>query len=180
VGNYPGGASHGIEYSAIEPDTAIAACDAALAQNPKSVGDKVWLARAYMAAERYRDAVPLLEEGVAAGNPLALSTYADLLIDGATDDGSGLVADTARALQLYQSAAAQDFGSAQLALGDLYLEGDLVTADLSAAIGWFRKASGNGVVDAEATLVELQKSATPPAPPSGDLAVGFGRAGPAY
>ena len=103
-----------------------------------------------------------------------------MLIDGSGDDGSGLVADTARALQLYQSAAAQDFGPAQLALGDLYLEGDLVTADLSAAIDWFRKASGNGVVDADDRLVELQKSAPQPATPSGDLAVGFGRAGPAY
>ncbi len=176
----PGGASHGIEYSAIEPDAAIAACEAALAQNPSSVGDKVWLARAYIAAERYRDAVPLLEEGVAAGNPLAQSTYADLLIDGSGDDGSGLAADTARALQLYQSAAAQDFGPAQLALGDLYLEGDLVTADLSVAAEWFRKASRNGVADADNRLSELQNSAAPPVAPSGDLAVGFGRAGPAY
>ena len=176
----PGGASHGIEYTAIEPDAAIAACEAALAQNPTSVGDKVWLARAYTAAGRYKDAVPLLKEGVETGNPLAQSTYADLLIRGGSGDGSGLAGDSERALQLYRSAAAQDFGPAQLALGDLYMGGDLVTADRSAAIEWFRKASGNGVVDAENRLSELQNSAAPPVPPSGDLAVGFGRAGPAY
>src|SRR5262249_43010726 len=99
----PGGTGHGLSFDMIDPEIAIPACENAPATNPYPVGNRVWLARAYARAERYEDAVPLLEEGIAAGNWLAHTVMADMLMAGA-----GVEQDTARAISLYE-AVAKDF-----------------------------------------------------------------------
>jgi TPR repeat protein len=124
----PGAIGRGLDFEAIDADLAIAACENALQLNPGSIGDKVWLARAYAGAERYQDAVPLLEEGVAAGNVLADVVYGDLLME-----GLGVDADPARAIAHYETAAAKSFGLAQYALGIAYAEGLGVEPDATRA-----------------------------------------------
>jgi TPR repeat protein len=67
----PGGFGRGRAFAAIVPEEAIPACESAVSANPVPVGNRVWLARAYARAGLYDDAVPLLEEGVAARNVVA-------------------------------------------------------------------------------------------------------------
>ena len=168
----PGGVGHGLDFDAIDAETAIAACQAALEVNATSVGDKVWLARAYVKAGQVADAVPLLEEGVGAGNVLAQTLYADLLVA-----GNGVDADSARALELYQSAADKNFAPAQFTLGDIYAAGSIVPADPKAALEWYRKALDFGIDAAADEIARLE--AGPVDSQSIDLS-GFGREGPGY
>ena len=167
----PGNIGHGLDFAAIDPDLAIAACENALQFNASSVGDKVWLGRAYAKAERYADAVPLLEEGVSFGNVLAAVVYGDMLLV-----GNGVEADPDRAISLYESAAAKSFGLAQYVLGMAYASGTGVAADPAVALDWYRKALDNGVADAEQQIALLE---------SGSVTIsvdmtGFGREGPGY
>ncbi|MEO6012855.1 MAG: tetratricopeptide repeat protein [Devosia sp.] len=167
----PGNIGHGVEFAAIDPDTAIAACENALQFNPGNVGDGVWLARAYAKAERYADALPLLEAGMAAGNVLANVVYGDLLVG-----GLGVDVDPARAVELYQAAADKDFGLAQYVLAMAYASGVGVEADPAKALEWFKRALSSGVNDAEQQIALLSSVAV-----DGDIDLtGFGREGPGY
>ncbi len=154
----------------IVADEAIAACENAASVNPGPVGNRVWLARAYVRAERYDEALPLLEEGVAAGNALAHTVLADMLLA-----GWGVERDPQRALSLYQAVSA-DFGLAQYTLGLLYAEGVEVPQDRTEALRWLRLADSYGVDEAAAEIAALMEQADAPGV---DLA-GFGREGPAY
>jgi TPR repeat protein len=145
----PGGYGHAPEFEAIDADAAIAACQAALAANPGSVGDGVWLARAYLKAGQTADALPYLEAGTAAGNALALTLTGDLLLRGV-----GVDADPTRALELYDQAAAKNFAPAQFALGQIYAAGEFVPRDTELAAGYFNSAYEWGL---EAAAEELAK-----------------------
>jgi TPR repeat protein len=169
----PGGVGHGLDFDAIDADAAIAACEAALQVNATSVGDSVWLARAYVKAGDFTSALPLLDQGLAAGNVLAQATYADLLLH-----GDGLTADAPRALELYESASSKGFAPAALTLGKIYAEGDVVPADPQQALGLLQVALDSGV---DGAAEEIAKLGTPPnAPNAADLEIGFGQEGPAY
>ena len=168
----PGGIGHGVEFAALDAETAIAACQAAVAANPDSVGDKVWLARALLKAKRLDEALPMLKTGADKGNVLAQVTYADLLLNGV-----GVDADPAEAIRLYEAAADQFYAPAQYALGTVYQEGAGVEADPTQAASWYTRALDNGLDIAQAKLDEL--GATTEAKASFDM-TGFGREGPAY
>lgn len=150
----PGGVGHGVDFEAIDADAAIAACSAAVEANPESVGDQAWLARAYMKAGRYSDAVPLARAGTDAHNVLAQTLYGDLLVL-----GRGVHRDTEAALELYKSAA-EEFPLAAFTLGRIYQEGEIVAADKDKAIEWYRKAYESGVEGADQRLAELGASPT--------------------
>ncbi len=168
----PGAFGRGRAFTDIVPDEAILACENAVSANPVPVGNKVWLARAYVRAGRYDDAVPLLEEGVVGRNVLAHVVLGDLMMS-----GSGIEPDPARAIELYR-AVANDFGLAQLALGLAYRDGLGVPQDREQALHWLRLAESAGVEEAvpelTALLAEKDGEAT-----RIDLS-GFGREGPAY
>ena len=168
----PGGIGHGVEFSALDPDAAIAACQAAIEANPDSVGDKVWLARALLKAKRLDEAIPMLKAGADKANVLAQVTYADLLLNGV-----GVDADPAEAIRLYQAAADQYYAPAQYALGTVYQEGAGVDADVAQAAYWYKRALDSGLDIAQAKLDELE--GTTEAKASFDM-TGFGREGPAY
>jgi TPR repeat protein len=53
----------------------------------------------------------------------------------------GKAESTALAVEWYRRAAIQSYGPAEVALGDCYLRGEGVLADLRAAVQWFLKAS---------------------------------------
>lgn len=150
----PGGVGHGVDFEAIDAETAIAACTAAVGANPESVGDQAWLARAYMKAERYSDAVPLARTGADAHNALAQTLYADLLVL-----GRGVHRDTKAAIELYK-AAAEEFPLAAFQLGQIYQAGEIVAADNDTALEWYRKAYDFGVDGAEEKMAELGASPT--------------------
>jgi TPR repeat protein len=168
----PGGIGHGRAFDDIVPDEAIPACENAVSVNPAPVGNRVWLARAYARAERYEDAVPLLEEGIAAGNVLAHTVLGDMLMAGA-----GVEEDPARAIELYR-AVADDFGLAQLSLGVAYMQGIGVPEDREQALHWLRLAESYGVQEATPQITALLADG------EGAIAdldlTGFGREGPAY
>jgi TPR repeat protein len=166
----PGAFGRGVAFEAMDAPSAIAACENALQVNPGPVGNRVWLARALARAERHEEAVPLLEEGVAAGNVLAHTVLGDLLIAGA-----GIDQDQARAISLYE-AVAEDFGPAQLALGLAYAHGLGVPQDREQALHWLRLAESFGVAEAVPELTTLLSGGEADAI---DLA-GFGREGPGY
>ncbi len=154
----PGGFGHGRAFANIVPDEAIPACENAVSVNPTPVGNRVWLARAYARAERYEEAVPLLEEGVAAGNVLAHVVLGNLLMAGA-----GIEEDLERAIALYRDVA-DDFGLAQLSLGLAYMQGIGVPQDREQALHWLRLAESLGVEEAvpeiTALLAEDESDAT--------------------
>ena len=168
----PGGVGHGVEFSAIDADTAIAACQAAVDANPESVGDQVWLARAFLKAKNLEAALPLLKSGADKGNVLAQATYGDLLLNGV-----GVDADTDAAIKLYEIAAAKSYAPAQYALGTVYAEGAGVKADPAQAAVWFKRALDNGLELARDQLASLEGRDGSTAP--FDM-TGFGREGPAY
>ena len=168
----PGGVGHGVEFSAIDPDSAASTCQAALDANPESIGDKVWLGRVFLKAKRFGDALPLLKLGADKGNVLAQATYADLLLNGV-----GVDADPAAAIKLYEVAAEKSYAPAQYALGTVYAEGAGVEADPVQAAVWLKRALNNGLEKAREQLASLEgqdESAV-----SFDM-TGFGREGPAY
>ncbi len=165
----PGNIGGGVALDAIDTESAIATCENAVNLDP-IVGNRVWLARAYVAAGYYEEAVPLLEEGVAAGNVLAHVVLGDMLVE-----GRGIDADPARAVTLYQSVAS-DFALAQYALGLAYANGTGVEADRAKAMEWFRMAEMYGLPEATEQIGVLQAL---PDPNAIDL-TGFGREGPGY
>lgn len=169
----PGGYARAPEFETLDAESAIATCLAALQLNAGSVGDGVWLARAYLKAGQVGDALPLLEAGVAADNALALVLSADLLMA-----GNGVDADPARALELYERAVGQGFAPAKLALGQIYAAGDLVPRDIERAKTLFAEALDAGVEAASAELAGLDGG--PEVPVNADLDVGFAEEGPAY
>ena len=169
----PGGIGHGLDFSQIDPKPAIAACKAAVEANPGSIGDKVWLGRAYAKAKRFKDALPLLQAGIDAGNVLAQVTYADMLMG-----GTGVAKDQGAAISLYDAAAVENFALAQYALGIVYASGTGADADPVAARKWFQAALDNGIDSAQQQL-DLLDSSGDPQTTALDL-TGFGREGPAY
>ena len=168
----PGGFGHGVAFLDIDPTTAIPVCENAVSVNPAPIGNKVWLARAYARAERFEDAVPLLEDGVRAENVLAHTVLADLLMT-----GSGIDRNPQRALELY-NAVAKDFGLAQYTLGLLYAEGHEVPQDRDEALRWLRLAQSYGVTEADAEIAALMNEGSPEVQ-AVDL-TGFGHEGPTY
>ena len=83
------------------------------------------------------EAVSYLERAAAAGMPDAQFELAKLY-----EQGIGVAADPARALDLYRASAAQEFPDAINDLGFLYYNGGLgLTADPAAALDYFRQAA---------------------------------------
>ena len=83
------------------------------------------------------EAVSYMERAAEAGMPDAQFELAKLY-----EQGIGVTADPARALELYQAAAAQDFPDALNDLGFLYYNGGLgLTADPAKALDYFRQAA---------------------------------------
>ncbi len=164
----------GVTWEALQPEAAIAACAAALDANPEAVGDMVWLGRAYARDEQLDAAVPLLQQGVTAGNPLAQLIMGDMLLAGA-----GVDEDPAAGLALFEAAAAQGFGPAQYGLGLAYAMGwGGLAPDPARALEWLRKAERDDVEGATEQIALLAEGGDRDAVPV-DM-TGFAREGPRY
>jgi TPR repeat protein len=166
---YEPGVVPGVPFEAIDIDNAMAACQNAVALDP-SIGNRVWLARVQLRAGDANAAIPVLEEGVTAGNILAHILLGERLLI-----GEGVDADPVRAIAMLE-AIAKDYGIGQYALGAAYANGSGVPADRDQAMFWLRQAELFGISEATEKLLEL---GTSPKPDMIDLS-GFGQEGPGY
>ena len=72
------------------------------------------------------------------------------------EKGIGTLKDTAKAVQLYRSAAEHGYAEAQNLMGTLYATGSNgVTQDDKQALDWFQKAAGQGFAKAEKNLGDM-------------------------
>jgi len=84
-----------------------------------------------------KSAVDLLEKGAAAGSPEAQFRLARVY-----ERGNGVTVDLVRALDLYQAAAAQDYGEAVNEIGFFYFTGALgLPLDQAEALKQFQRAA---------------------------------------
>ncbi len=77
---------------------------------------------------------------------------------GAYRDGRLGKTDPVRARQLYERSALQEFAWSQFELGLMYARGEGGPRDLTKALHWYRKASGNGDARARVQIARLASS----------------------
>lgn len=101
-------------------EAAGSTCEEAVRQSPDSASAATWLGRVYLLTGRGPDAVPLLEQGVAAGNAFAMLLLSGVLADSYAYGTNG---DFDRGLSLRAEAAEAGFAPAQVALAKAYEAG---------------------------------------------------------
>ena len=131
----------------IDAEAAIAACSAALEDEPDSTQLKSWLARAHLAAGDTAKAVPLFEAAAAEGNVLALAILGDMLTT-----GDGVPVDMERGAKLLTQGAEAGFALAQNSLGLSYDFGEGLAQDFTQAARWYRAAAEQGMSKAQSNL----------------------------
>jgi TPR repeat protein len=142
--------STGRVAAAIEADVAVPACELAVQLDEVSLENKTWLARAYLAAARSADAIPLFEAAVAGDWDPALVEFGDALMF-----GQNMPPDPARAFGLFAEAAGRRFGPAEVGVGLGFQYGYGVPIDFDAAERWYRRALDRGHADAQYSLTGL-------------------------
>jgi len=146
----------GVEIERIDAESAIPVCEKAAALDAASLENKSWYARTLIAGGRQAEAVPLLEAAAGSFIP-AKALLADLLLW-----GHGVGEDPARAVALYQAAAATGFPPAEFGLGVAYQNGRGVPADLGLAAKWYGLAAKHGVAAAADRLADLDRGTVEP------------------
>lgn len=101
----PAAVANGVHDDALEASAAIAACETAAAIDQHTARLRFQVARGYLKAGRFEDAIEQLIVAGQAGHGGAFAYLGDLALDGAP----GLPPDPALAKSLYQHAAAQGF-----------------------------------------------------------------------
>jgi hypothetical protein len=96
-----------------------------------------------------------LESRAAAGNEKAQMKLAIMYLE-----GSGVSADTDKALFYYRLAAERDIAFAQHRLARLYLDNDHVKPDPAKALTWLLRAAKLGLVQAQLDLSQLYEDGT--------------------
>jgi TPR repeat protein len=149
----------GVAFAAVDPEAAIAACNASIASNPLVVRYLFNLGRAQMAqankfnivtqknerTEAFRRARLALEDAQQRGYVAAIYNLAVIY-----DQGLGVDQDVERANDLFKRAANQGFPLAMYTLAQRYSEGDKgsIIRDEGQAYEWFAKGSDSGLIDA--------------------------------
>lgn len=70
-------------------------------------------------------------------------------------NGVGVDKDVARAIAIYEAAAAEDVAFAQYRLARIYLDGELLPPEPETASGWLQRAARLGFVEAQLELSRL-------------------------
>ncbi|MCA1197497.1 CHAT domain-containing protein [Sphingomonas sp. R647] len=132
----------GIAYADMVPDRAIEICRRALDAAPADAAIMANLARALYKAERYAEALPLLERAVKAGNIQALNTLTNMY-----KEGRGVAKDPARAFAYSKAAEHRDNVTVAGILGDHYMIGIGTPVDTRRGLAfWARSAElGNAL-----------------------------------
>lgn len=149
-GRYPVyGAGSGTPWDDLDPAELIPLCEGWIAGHPQDYDAMATLGRVLYKAGRHEDALAAMEPALAAGNPWAQVNAGNMFREGDTRWSDGRpMKDYARAKDLFEAAAAQDFPWAYGQLGSVYRNGWGVERDIHKAIGLWRKASEAGAVSA--------------------------------
>lgn len=129
----------GVAFDDIDTDRAIAACEAALAENPGNPRYQVQLARSLHKAERLEEAVVYYQQAGLQGHALAQKS-----LGFAYAAGLGVTQNYAKAAEWHHLAAEQGDSDAQHNLGFLYADGRGVPRDLIQAHMWYNIAAAHG------------------------------------
>ncbi|MGP6087273.1 trypsin-like peptidase domain-containing protein [Antarctobacter jejuensis] len=143
----------GVDVDDIRPDTAIAACRAALQKFPDHPRMLAFLTRALLAANEHYSAVRPLHIAAESGDPLAQNNLGIFYENG----HGGLNKSAEDAVTWYRKSAEQGFAIAQSNLGIMYLEGHGTVKSESSAARWFQKAADQGDTIAALNLGRLYR-----------------------
>lgn len=149
--------AYALEDNELVPEKAVEACLTALADDPSSSEAKAWLARSYLLSERPKDALPLIEQGVSAGFPLAHFLYGRMY-----QLGYGVVQEHQKATEQFrlaneehQLATDTGYAPAYSALGVAYESGQGVEQDFSEALRLYRLSAELGYSVGQSNLGSL-------------------------
>ena len=105
----------------------------------------------------YNDAFPFLEKAATPKGEYKGHAEAQYSLGYMYQNGFGVEQDYAKAFELYQKAADQEYALAQYALGYMYYIGVGVTMDEAKAVKWFKKAAEQGVSEAQFRLGHMYR-----------------------
>ncbi len=136
--------------SAINPATAVDACNIALRESPDLIRFQIQYARALLAADKGRDALSAARAAANKGYPRAITLLGEIYETGQLDERGK--PDYDRALAAYQLAAEQDYPEAQRRIGYYYEKGHSVTRSNTSAFEWYLAAANQGYAPAMVTV----------------------------
>jgi len=128
--------SIGKDQMDVDVDAAVAACSAAVAQNPDDMPSRARLSRAYYIGKQYAAMYPHIELAAEAGNAMAQQLLGDALVD-----GKGIDKDFERSFALLQASAAQNYAPGLYSLGLSYRAGEGVEKNNARAAELFARAA---------------------------------------
>lgn len=132
----------GLEFKDIDPAPAVAACRAALAEQPNNARLEFELARAIAkAGGASGEAIALMRKAAAAGHAGAMNS-----VGFAYETGRGATRNFAEALRWYRKSADAGNSAAMHRLGLAYANGEGLPRDQVEALRWFRKSADAGNV----------------------------------
>jgi TPR repeat protein/CHAT domain-containing protein len=140
----------GKTFDVLDPRTAVATCEAAVAARPWDVDALANLGRALSKAERYAEARRALAAAAEGGSAQAQNNLASLY-----ERGEGAAKDLQRARYWLLRAAAQGFALAQYNVGVFLENGTGGDKDEAQAAHWYRLAAATGHSDAQDSLAGL-------------------------
>ncbi|MBA3446079.1 MAG: caspase family protein [Pseudaminobacter sp.] len=125
-----------VEYSSLDPQIAIPACEKAIKAHPDNVRFKTLLARALDKAGRGEEAAVLNKIAIEAGYLGGYHNMGNLY-----RKGLGVEKDLEKAFELYMYAAERGHPEDQSNIGVMYMQGSGVAEDYKLALEWLTKAS---------------------------------------
>ncbi|MGV2019794.1 CHAT domain-containing protein [Agrobacterium sp. 22-223-1] len=147
---WPSATNDGPTFEAVDGGAAVEACEREIAERPDVQENYAHLARALVKSNRASEAFTLLVSHEGHG-----SRDVDGYLAVMYEYGYGVSVDTARAAQLYNSAAKAGHDGAQANLGLLYLNGRGVEKDDALAFHWFHEAAIRGYRRAQRLLGDM-------------------------
>jgi TPR repeat protein len=140
----------------------LVTAEQALRRMPGNPDAEAWLGAILVERGRTREALPLLQHAADAGSPEGAHRLA-LLYAAGTD---GTPRNDAKALELFEKAAAAGHVRAQINAGTMYFRGQGTTRDLIKARAWLEKAAAQNDPYALSTrsAARWTKARAPPSP----------------
>ena len=132
----PGSSGNVLDFTKIDTEKAIPACQAAVRKDADDIPSTYRLVRALVAAERYADAMPPLERAMAADYGPAFAMLGNM-----QNNGMGMAKDAAAALASYRRAVELDYMPAAQSVAWYYATGTSVQKDLAQAARLYLQAA---------------------------------------
>jgi TPR repeat protein len=144
---YPFPGQPGVAWDALEPETAIPVCEAAIQAHPEQPDLHAHLCRALHKGKRFEEAATHCRLAAEQGNPVAQNNLGVMYAA-----GEGVEKSDREAFVWYRKAAEQGIALTQNNLGDMYAEGRGVEQSDVEAVAWYRKAAAQGNARAQTNL----------------------------